>query len=71
LPETLEVPRKTQCGDKKRENSILLHERFLKLGAPLTVVLMCFAHGVGIYIYIYIEREREREREKNSLPHVN
>jgi hypothetical protein len=44
--------------DKKRENSILLHEGFLILGAPLMVVLVCFAYGVGAYIY----------REKNSPP---
>jgi hypothetical protein len=37
-------------GDKKRENSILLHERFPKLGAPLTVVLVCFAHRIGTYL---------------------
>jgi hypothetical protein len=37
-------------GDKKIENSILLHEGFPKLGAPLTVVLVCFAHGVGTYL---------------------
>jgi hypothetical protein len=47
-------------GDKKRENSILLHEGFPKLGAPFTIVLVCFAYGVGTYIY----------REENSLlPH--
>jgi hypothetical protein len=34
--------------DKKRENSILLHEGFPKLGAPLTVVLIYFTHRVGI-----------------------
>ena len=32
------------------EKSDLLHERFLKLGAPLTVVLVCFAQGVGTYL---------------------
>jgi hypothetical protein len=37
-------------GDEKRENCILLHQRFFKLGAPLTVVLVCFAKGVGTYI---------------------
>jgi hypothetical protein len=40
-------------GDKKRENSIL-HEGFSKLGASLTVVLVCFAYGFGVCIYIYI-----------------
>ena len=29
------------------EKSDLLHEGFLKLGAPLTVVLVCFAQGIG------------------------
>ena len=33
-----------------RENSNLLHEGFSKLGAPLTVVLVCFAQGVGPHI---------------------
>jgi hypothetical protein len=37
-------------GNKKIENSILLHEGFPKLGAPLTVVLVCFAQGVGPYL---------------------
>ena len=32
------------------EKSNLLHERFPKLGAPLMVVLVCFAQGVGTYI---------------------
>ena len=32
------------------EKSNLLHEGFLKLGAPLTVVLVCFAQGVGTYL---------------------
>ena len=32
------------------EKSNLLHERFPKLGAPHTVVLVCFAQGVGRYI---------------------
>ena len=32
------------------EKSNLLHERFPKLGAPLTVVLVCFAQGVGRHI---------------------
>ena len=32
------------------ENSNLLHEGFPKLGAPLTVVLVCFAQGVGTYL---------------------
>ena len=30
------------------EKSNLLHEGFPKLGAPLMVVLVCFAQGVGI-----------------------
>ena len=38
------------------EKSNLLHEGFLKLGAPLTVVLVCFAQRV---IDIY--------RKKNTL----
>ena len=28
----------------------LLHEGFSKLGAPLMVVLVCFAQGVGTYL---------------------
>ena len=32
------------------EKSNLLHERFLKLGALLIVVLVCFAQGVGTYL---------------------
>jgi hypothetical protein len=42
--------RMAAARDKKGENSNLLHERFLKLGAPLTVVLLYFAHRVGTYI---------------------
>jgi hypothetical protein len=37
--------------DKKGENSNLLHERFSKLGAPLTVVLVCF-YPRDRYVYI-------------------
>ena len=33
-------------GDK----SDLLHERFPKLGAPFTVVLVCIVQGVGTYL---------------------
>ena len=32
------------------EKSNLLHEEFTKLGAPLMVVLVCFAQGVGTYL---------------------
>ena len=32
------------------EKSNLLHEEFLKLRAPLTVVLVCFNQGVGTYL---------------------
>ena len=32
------------------EKSNLLHEGFLKLGAFLTVVLVCFAQEVGTYL---------------------
>ena len=32
------------------EKSNLLHEGFPKLGAPLIVILMCFAQRVGTYI---------------------
>ena len=32
------------------EKSNVLHEEFLKLGAPLTIVLVCFAQEIGIYI---------------------
>ena len=37
-------------GEGKREKYNLLHEGFPKLGAPHTVVLVCFAQGVGRYI---------------------
>jgi hypothetical protein len=30
--------------------NIIYYMRFPKLGAPLTVVLVCFAHGVGTYL---------------------
>ena len=32
------------------EKSNLLHEGFPKLGAPLMVVLVCFAQGIGTYL---------------------
>jgi hypothetical protein len=35
---------------ERGEKYNLLHERFPKLGAPLTVVLVCFSHGVGPYL---------------------
>jgi hypothetical protein len=35
---------------QRRKIYTLLHERFLKLGAPPTVVLVCFAQGVGLYL---------------------
>ena len=35
---------------ERGEKYNLLHEGFPKLGAPLTVVLVCFAQGVGRYI---------------------
>ena len=47
----------TAKGGKK---SNLLHERFLKLGAPLTVVLVCFAQWVG---YIYREKNSSHPRQ--------
>jgi hypothetical protein len=37
-------------GKRRRRKYNLIHERFSKLEAPLTVVLVCFAHGVGTYI---------------------
>jgi len=37
-------------GGERKSRKILLHERFLKLGAPLTVVLVCFVQEVGRYI---------------------
>ena len=43
-----------QCGgdgdDERRRKFNLLHERFPKLGALLTVVLLCFAQGVDTYL---------------------
>ena len=33
------------------EKSNLLHDGFPKLGAPLTVVLVCYAQGVGTYLW--------------------
>jgi hypothetical protein len=35
---------------EREEKYNLLHERFPKLGAPLTVVLVCFTQGVATYI---------------------
>ena len=35
---------------REGEKSNLLHEGFPKLGAPLTVALVCFTQGVGINI---------------------
>jgi hypothetical protein len=40
----------TATAREKGEKYNLLHERFPKLGAPLTVVLVCFAQGVGSYL---------------------
>ena len=37
---------------KKGEKSNSVHERFPKLGAPLMVVLVCFAQGVGTYLLV-------------------
>ena len=37
-------------GEGKKEKYNLLHEVFLRLGAPHTVVLVCFVQGVGRYI---------------------
>ena len=36
---------------REGEKINLLHKGFPKLGAPHTVVLVCFAQGVGRYIY--------------------
>ena len=44
----LQVARKSSLvesaddGDKKRENSILLHKELLKLRTFLTIILICF-----------------------------
>ena len=35
---------------REGEKSNLLHEGFLKLGAPIMVVLVCFTQGVGTYL---------------------
>jgi hypothetical protein len=35
---------------ERGEKYNLLHERFPKLGAPFTVILVCFAQGIGVYI---------------------
>ena len=40
----------TAAAREGGEKSNLLHEGFSKLGAPLTVVLVCFAQEVGIYL---------------------
>ena len=37
-------------GEGRREKYNLLHEVFLRLGAPHTVVLVCFVQWVGRYI---------------------
>ena len=41
----------TAMATARGEKINLLHEGFPKLGAPHTVVLVCFAQGVGRYIY--------------------
>jgi hypothetical protein len=52
-------------GDKKRENSILLHKGFPKLGKFWCTLPMGLVHiYIYIYIYIYIGR-------KTPYPHVN
>jgi hypothetical protein len=40
----------TATAREREEKYNLLHERFPKLGAPLTVVLVCFVQGVGPYL---------------------
>jgi hypothetical protein len=40
----------TARARERGEKYNLLHERFSKLGAPLTVVFVCFAQGVGPYL---------------------
>jgi hypothetical protein len=40
----------TATARERGEKYNLLHERFLKLGAPLKVVLMCFAQEIGPYL---------------------
>jgi hypothetical protein len=40
----------TATARERGEKYNLLHERFAKLGARLTVVLVCFAQGVGPYL---------------------
>ena len=40
----------TATARERGEKYNLLHEGFPKLGAPLTVVLVCFAQGVGPHI---------------------
>jgi len=40
----------TTTARERAEKYNLLHKGFFKLGAPLTVVLVCFAQGVGRYI---------------------
>ena len=42
-----EIPREQKEGGGK---SNLLHEGFPKLGAALTVVLVCFAQGIDTYL---------------------
>ena len=37
-------------GEGMREKYNLLYEGFLKLGAPVTIVLVCFVQEVGRYI---------------------
>jgi hypothetical protein len=50
----------TATARERGEKYNLLHERFSKLGAPLTVVLVCFAQGVGPYLL-----------GENSSHHIN
>jgi hypothetical protein len=40
----------TATARERGEKYNLLHERFPKLGAPLMVVLVCFAQVIGTYI---------------------
>jgi hypothetical protein len=40
----------TATARERGEKYNLLHERFPKLGAPFTIVLVCFAQGIGPYL---------------------
>jgi hypothetical protein len=47
--ERMTMDRQTTARERVEKYN-LLYERFLRLGTPLTVILVCFAYEVGTYI---------------------